>query len=120
GRIPEIEKLLESEQNRLGDLQKDGVFLKEEVDEEDVAQIVAKWTGVPVSKMLEGEMQKLVAMEENLRRRVIGKEEALKTWQMQCAARVPGSKTRTAPLARSSSLARRAWARPRRHARWQN
>ena len=77
GRIPEIEKLLEAEQARLGELQKDGVFLKEEVDEEDVAEIVAKWTGVPVSKMLEGEMQKLIAMEDNLRKRVIGQDEAL-------------------------------------------
>src|SRR5687767_3422862 len=77
GRIPELEKLLESERARLEELQKDGVFLKEEVDEEDVAQVVAKWTGVPVSKMLEGEMQKLVSMEENLRRRVIGQDEAL-------------------------------------------
>lgn len=77
GRIPEIEKLLESERARLEELQADGVFLKEEVDEEDVAEVVAKWTGVPVSKMLEGEMQKLVNMEENLRRRVIGQDEAL-------------------------------------------
>jgi len=77
GRIPELEKSLDAEQQRLGDLQKDGVFLKEEVDEEDVAEVVAKWTGVPVSKMLEGEMQKLVSMEENLRRRVIGQDEGL-------------------------------------------
>lgn len=77
GRIPEIEKLLEAEQTRLGELQKDGVFLKEEVDEEDVAEVVAKWTGVPVSKMLEGEMQKLIQMESNLGRRVIGQNEAL-------------------------------------------
>jgi ATP-dependent Clp protease ATP-binding subunit ClpB len=77
GRIPELEKQLEIEQQRLQDLQKDGVFLKEEVDEEDVAQIVAKWTGVPVSKMLEGEMQKLVLMEQNLGRRVVGQGEAL-------------------------------------------
>ncbi len=77
GRIPELEKLLESERERLEELQKDGVFLKEEVDEEDVAEVVAKWTGVPVSKMLEGEMQKLVAMELNLSQRVIGQDEAL-------------------------------------------
>lgn len=77
GRIPEIEKLLEAEQKRLEELQTDGVFLKEEVDEEDVAEVVAKWTGVPVSKMLEGEMQKLVHMEEKLRNRVIGQDEAL-------------------------------------------
>jgi ATP-dependent Clp protease ATP-binding subunit ClpB len=77
GRIPELEKQLKEEQDRLADLQKDGVYLKEEVDEEDVAEVVAKWTGVPVSKMLEGEMQKLVRMEDNLRRRVIGQDEAL-------------------------------------------
>ena len=77
GRIPGIEKLLETEQARLGELQKDGVFLKEEVDEEDVAEVVAKWTGVPVTKMLQGEMQKLVEMESGLRKRVIGQDEAL-------------------------------------------
>src|SRR5205814_3200652 len=77
GRIPELEKTLNTEQERLAELQQDGVFLKEEVDEEDVAEIVAKWTGVPVSKMLQGEMQKLIAMEDNLRKRVIGQDEAL-------------------------------------------
>ena len=77
GTIPTLEKQLAGEQTRLADLQKDGVFLKEEVTEEDVAEVVAKWTGVPVSKMLEGEMQKLVKMEDNLRHRVIGQDEAL-------------------------------------------
>jgi ATP-dependent Clp protease ATP-binding subunit ClpB len=77
GRIPELEKEIAAEQARLSELQSDGVFLKEEVDEEDVAEVVARWTGVPVSKMLEGEMQKLVSMEENLRRRVIGQDEGL-------------------------------------------
>ncbi|MCD9189168.1 MAG: ATP-dependent chaperone ClpB [Pyrinomonadaceae bacterium] len=77
GTIPSLEKQIADEQARLADLQKDGVFLKEEVTEEDVAEVVAKWTGVPVSKMLEGEMQKLVSMESNLRKRVIGQDEAL-------------------------------------------
>jgi ATP-dependent Clp protease ATP-binding subunit ClpB len=77
GRIPEVKKLLKVEQDRLEELQSDGVYLKEEVDEEDVAEVVAKWTGVPVSKMLEGEMQKLIQMEEKLRTRVIGQDEAL-------------------------------------------
>ena len=77
GKIPELEQLLAKDQARLGELQKDGVFLKEEVDEEDVANIVARWTGVPVSKMLEGEMQKLVTMEDRLRQRVIGQDEGL-------------------------------------------
>ncbi|MEQ1923132.1 MAG: ATP-dependent chaperone ClpB, partial [Pyrinomonadaceae bacterium] len=77
GRIPELEKLLETEQAHLAELQQDGVYLKEEVDEEDVAEVVAKWTGVPVTKMLQGEMQKLVEMELGLRKRVIGQDEAL-------------------------------------------
>ncbi len=77
GTIPTLEKELSDEQDRLGELQTGGVFLKEEVDEEDVAEVVAKWTGVPVSKMLEGEMQKLVTMEERLRTRVIGQDEGL-------------------------------------------
>ncbi len=77
GKIPELEQKLVQEQQKLSELQRDGVMLKEEVDEEDVAEVVAKWTGVPVSKMLEGEMQKLVTMEERLRQRVIGQDEAL-------------------------------------------
>jgi ATP-dependent Clp protease ATP-binding subunit ClpB len=77
GRIPELEQKLKAEQDKLALIQKDGVTLKEEVDEEDVAEVVAKWTGIPVSKMLEGEMQKLVTMESRLGQRVIGQDEAL-------------------------------------------
>ena len=78
GQIPELERGFAAEQEKLAELQTDGVMLKEEVDEEDVAEVVAKWTGIPVSKMLEGEVQKLVTMEERLGRRVIGQSEALK------------------------------------------
>ena len=78
GQIPELERRLAAEQEKLVELQADGVMLKEEVDEEDVAEVVAKWTGIPVSKMLEGEMQKLISMEERLSKRVIGQAEALK------------------------------------------
>ncbi|HET6891301.1 MAG TPA: ATP-dependent chaperone ClpB [Pyrinomonadaceae bacterium] len=77
GKIPELERTLAAEQEKLANFQSDGVMLKEEVDEEDVAEVVAKWTGIPVSKMLEGEMQKLVTMEERLGQRVIGQSEAL-------------------------------------------
>jgi ATP-dependent Clp protease ATP-binding subunit ClpB len=75
--IPDLERKLAAEQDKLSDLQRDGVMLKQKVDEEDIAQVVAKWTGVPVSKMLEGEMQKLITMEERLGQRVIGQDEAL-------------------------------------------
>jgi ATP-dependent Clp protease ATP-binding subunit ClpB len=77
GKIPELERKLKVEQDKLSNFQQDGVMLKEEVDEEDVAEVVAKWTGIPVSRMLEGEMQKLVTMETRLGDRVIGQEEAL-------------------------------------------
>ncbi len=78
GQIPELERRFAAEQEKLAELQTNGVMLKEEVDEEDVAEVVAKWTGIPVSKMLEGEMQKLVTMEDRLSKRVIGQAEALK------------------------------------------
>jgi ATP-dependent Clp protease ATP-binding subunit ClpB len=77
GRMVELQKQLDGDQARLEELQKSGRTLKEEVTEEDVAEVVAKWTGVPVSKMLEGEMQKLVTMEGRLGLRVIGQSDAL-------------------------------------------
>jgi ATP-dependent Clp protease ATP-binding subunit ClpB len=77
GKIPELERRLKAEQDKLAQFQQDGVMLKEEVDEEDVAEVVAKWTGIPVSRMLEAEMQKLITMEDRLSNRVIGQEEAL-------------------------------------------
>src|SRR3989441_965044 len=76
--IDEIERrILQLEIERLTELQKDGRMLKEEVDEEDIAALVAKWTGIPVGRLLEGEAQKLVAMEERLRERVVGQDNAL-------------------------------------------
>jgi ATP-dependent Clp protease ATP-binding subunit ClpB len=77
GKIPELERSLETERQALNELQKQGAYLKEEVTDEDIAGIVSKWTGVPVSKMLESEMQKLLLMEENLRKRVVGQDAAL-------------------------------------------
>jgi len=77
GTLVELEKELSEQNNRLESLQSDQKFLKEEVDEEDIAEVVAKWTGIPVSKMLEGEVQKLVHMEDRLRERVLGQDEAL-------------------------------------------
>jgi ATP-dependent Clp protease ATP-binding subunit ClpB len=78
GRLPELERELAAQNARLTELQKGKPMLQEEVTEEDIAEVVSKWTGVPVSKMLEGETQKLLQMEERLRERVIGQEEAVK------------------------------------------
>ncbi|MGE5636765.1 MAG: ATP-dependent chaperone ClpB [Nocardioidaceae bacterium] len=77
GEIPALERLGKDEEARLRELQSDTTFLKEEVDDEDVAEVVAKWTGIPVSKLMEGEVQKLVHMEERLHERVIGQDEAV-------------------------------------------
>ena len=77
GLISSLQKEIEGEKGGLEKLQKDGAMLKEEVDEEDIAQIVSKWTGIPVSKMLEGETQKLLTMEDKLRERVVGQYEAI-------------------------------------------
>src|SRR5438105_1068686 len=78
GQLPGLQKELEAQNKKLAELQKQNKMLKEEVDAEDVAYVVSKWTGIPVSKLLEAEMQKLVHMEERLRQRVVGQEEAIR------------------------------------------
>ncbi len=77
GKLLELQKQLDLESARLSELQSDAGMLKEEVDDEDVAEIVSKWTGIPVSRMLEGELQKLIHMEDSLRQRVIGQDDAV-------------------------------------------
>ncbi|MBW2083107.1 MAG: AAA family ATPase [Deltaproteobacteria bacterium] len=77
GRLIELEKALEEENRKLGELQANRKMLKEEVDAEDIAEVVAKWTGIPVAKLMEGEKEKLLHMEERLAQRVVGQEKAL-------------------------------------------
>jgi len=77
GRIPNIEKEITQLEKRLAEIQKKGKYLKEEVDAEDIAEIVSKWTGIPVTKMLESEKERLLKLEEELGKRVIGQREAL-------------------------------------------
>jgi len=78
GSIPACEKAIEHARAELIEAQRDGGYLKEEVTDEDIAVIVSKWTGVPVARMLEGELQKLLHVEEQLARRVVGQTEALR------------------------------------------
>jgi ATP-dependent Clp protease ATP-binding subunit ClpB len=78
GKLLELNRELEEENKKLTELQSDQKMLKEEVDDEDVAEVVAKWTGIPVARMMEGEKQKLIRMEERIRERVIGQDEALR------------------------------------------
>jgi ATP-dependent Clp protease ATP-binding subunit ClpB len=77
GKLAAAERELNKAQERLAELQKQGRMLKEEVDEEDIAALVSKWTGIPVGRLLEGEAKKLVTMEDRLRQRVVGQDDAL-------------------------------------------
>jgi len=77
GTLPNLDKQLAAENETLAQLQSKQKMLKEEVDAEDVAEVVAKWTGIPVSRLLEGEMQKLLHVEDRLRELVVGQDEAL-------------------------------------------
>ncbi len=77
GRLSELRRQLEAQEERLNELQEDGGMLKEEVGSEEIAEIVSEWTGIPVSKLLEGERERLLRMEEALHRRVVGQDEAV-------------------------------------------
>ena len=77
GRIPELQRKLEQAEQALNDKQEDGAILKEEVSQEEIAEVVSTWTGIPVSKMMQGEMEKLVDLEDKLHERVIGQDEAV-------------------------------------------
>ncbi len=77
GRLPELERRIRESEERLAELQKGQRMLKEEVDEEDIAEVVSRWTHIPVSRLMEGEIQKLLRMEERLHQRVVGQDEAI-------------------------------------------
>jgi ATP-dependent Clp protease ATP-binding subunit ClpB len=78
GRIPQVEQQLDAEQRRLAEIQAKGSYLKEEVDAEDIAEIVSRWTGIPVSKMMESERERLAHLEDELARRVVGQQQAVR------------------------------------------
>ena len=78
GELPELEKQRAEAEAKLQELQKNGALLKEEVDAEEIASVVSRWTGIPVSKLMEGEMEKLVHLEDYLHKRVIGQDEAVR------------------------------------------
>jgi ATP-dependent Clp protease ATP-binding subunit ClpB len=78
GQVPQLDADIKKQEQRLQELQQSKSMLKEEVDEEDIAEVVGKWTGIPVSRLLEGEVQKLLKMEERLHQRVVGQDEAIR------------------------------------------
>jgi ATP-dependent Clp protease ATP-binding subunit ClpB len=133
GQIPELERRVAEASKALDELQSEQRMLKEEVDEEDVAEVVSRWTGVPVSRMLEGEVAKLLRLEEHLHQRVVGQDEAVTAVANAIRRSRPASPTRTAhrlvpvprphrrrqdragPCARRLPLRRRAGRHPHRH-----
>ncbi len=77
GRVPQLEAQIKEQETRLQALQQAKSMLKEDVDEEDIAEVVGKWTGIPVSRLMEGEVHKLLKMEDRLHQRVVGQDEAV-------------------------------------------
>lgn len=78
GRLNELERQLKAEEGRLIEKQKHSMLLKEEVDEEDIASMVSRWTGVPLTKLMEGEKEKLIYLDDELHKRVVGQDEAVR------------------------------------------
>jgi ATP-dependent Clp protease ATP-binding subunit ClpA len=95
-------------------------LLRTQVGAEEIAEVVSRATGIPVSKMMQGEREKLLQMEQRLHQRVVGQDEAVRLVRMRSAARVRGWRIRTGPMARSCSSAPRAWARPSCARRWRS
>lgn len=111
GLIPDLEKKLQEATQAHAQGTAKGQLLREEVTEDDIAKVVATWTGIPVSRLQEGERSKLTHMEDRLANRVIGQKNAIKRSRMQSGAPGPASRMRTAPLAASSSSDLPGWGR---------
>ena len=107
GRIPELEKQLAEAQAVTK-----GAMLREEVTDQDIAGVVSRWTGIPVERMMEGEREKLLQMEQAIGARVIGQEDAVKAVSAAVRRAAQDCRTRTGRSAHSSSSARPASARP--------
>ena len=120
GQIGELERRLEAAAKTLADLQAGGGMIKSEVDTQEVAAVVSAWTGVPVARLMEGEAAKLIQMEDVIRRRVVGQDEAVRAVSGPIRRSRAGLSTKTGPSGRSSSSARPVSARPSWLARWRS
>ena len=118
GRIQEAEQQIGALQEEYKLAAAGDSMIKEEVDAQDIAEVVSRWTGIPVARMLASEREKLLHMEEELHKRVIGQEQAIAAISDAVRRSRAGSTTRANPSARSSSSARRASAKPSWPKRW--
>ena len=103
GKLQALNQEIEETQQKLHEMQGDKAMIKEEVDAEDIADVVSRWTGIPVSKMLQSEKDKLLHLEAELHQRVIGQDEAIEPYPMPYAVAVPDCKTRNVLSAHSFS-----------------
>ena len=117
GRLAQIEKDIQAAEHDLEAI-KDSALLKEEIDDEDIARIVAKWTGIPVTRMLEGEAQKLVHMPERLKDRVVGQDEAVRLVSNAILRNRAGLSDPNRPIGSFIFLGPPASAKPNWCARW--
>ncbi len=120
GKIPDLEKKLTAIEKQSAQHTARNTLLRQEVTDEDIAEVVASWTHIPVSRMLEGEREKLLKMEERLQQRVIGQKAAITAVSNAVRRSRAACRNRTGLSARSSSLARPALARPRQPAPWRS
>ena len=121
GKLVALEKQLAEEDEKFARQQDRPRLIKEEVDEEDIAAVVSRWTGIPVTKLLEGEMQKLLHLEDELHQRVVGQDEAVTAVaEAVIRARCGLEGSEAARSAASSFWVRRAWARRNWRGRWRS
>ena len=111
GRLKALEEDIRQIQNQLKSTQGGNAMIREEVTADDIAEVVSRWTGIPVTRMMQSEREKLLHLEEELHRRVIGQDEAIRAVS-DAVRRVPDCRIRSVLSLRSSSSARRVWARP--------
>ena len=112
GKIKEKEREIEELQKKLREVQGDRPLIKEEVDAEDIAEIVSKWTGIPVSKMLQSEREKLLSLEEELHKRVVGQDHAIKAVADAIRRNRAGLSDPKRQLVRLSSSEQPVWVKP--------
>ena len=101
GALASLEQKLEAEQQRLGRKQGTSPLLKEDVGEEDIADVVSHWTGIPVSRLMEGEMERLLNLDQTLHRRVVGQDEAIRVVTEAVIRSEPASRTPARPIGAS-------------------
>ena len=120
GKIPELQKKLAAAEKSMHEKPESRRLLSQEVTDEDIARVVASWTGIPVSRMLEGEREKLIKMEERLEQRVVGQKEAIVAVANAVRRSRSGlQRTRIGRSGPSSFSVPRAWERQKRRGRWQ-